>query len=61
MILNHIYNVLDTLLIIFILGTIIRAPKGGAGGAGRNMAVEKKKFDVVTNVTVKFQDVAGLH
>ena len=48
------------MLIIFILGTIIRAPKGGAASA-RNMTVEKKKFDVVTNVNVKFQDVAGLH
>jgi len=48
------------MLIIFILGTIIRAPKGGAAG-GRNMTVEKKKFDVITKVSVKFNDVAGLH
>ena len=47
------------MLIIFILGTIIRAPKGSSA-AGRNMGIEKKKFDVVTNVTIKFH-VAGLH
>lgn len=25
------------------------------------MAIEKKKFDVVTNISIKFHDVAGLH
>ena len=29
---NKVYNLADTLLIIFILGSIIRAPKGGMGG-----------------------------
>lgn len=59
-ILNQLYNVLDLFLIIFIIATIVRAPKGAMGGR-QAMGPEKKKFDVTKNVNVKFTDVAGLH
>lgn len=55
---NQVHNVLDTLLIMFIIGSIIRAPKGQMGK--QNVGQEKKKFDVIKNVNIKFSDVAGL-
>jgi cell division protease FtsH len=57
---NRVYNFLDMLLIIFIIGTIVRAPKSsqmGRQGTGQ----QPKKFEVVKKVNVKFADVAGLH
>ena len=57
--LNRLYNVLDLLLIAFIISTIMRAPKGAMGQT--TSAQEKKKFDIIKNVNVKFADVAGLH
>lgn len=57
--LNRVYNLADTLLIIFILGSIIRAPKGGMGGAPQ-MGNQPKKFDIIKNVKIRFADVAGL-
>jgi ATP-dependent Zn protease len=58
-ILNQVYNVLDMFLIIFIIASILRAPKGAMGR--QSAGPEKKKFDVNKNVSVKFADVAGLH
>ena len=59
---NKVYVFADTLLILFILGNIIRAPKGGMGGrGGPQMGNQAKKFDITKNVNIKFADVAGLH
>lgn len=51
---------MDTIFILFILGTIIRAPKGSMGGAPQ-VGPQPKKFDIIKNVNIKFNDVAGLH
>ena len=56
---NRVYNLADTLLILFILGSIIRAPKGGMGGAPQ-IGNQQKKFDIIKNVKIRFADVAGL-
>ena len=45
---------------ILILGTIMRAPKGGMGGGGAQMGPKQKKFDIIKNVSTRFSDVAGL-
>lgn len=50
---------MDTILIIFILASIIRAPQSGMGGAPQ-MGSQQKKFDLIKNVSIKFNDVAGL-
>ena len=48
---------------VLILGSIMRAPKGGMGGGGggaASMAPKQKKFDLIKNVPTRFADVAGL-
>ena len=45
---------------ILILGTIMRAPKGGMGGGAGQVGPKQKKFDIIKNVPTRFADVAGL-
>jgi ATP-dependent Zn protease len=52
---------MDLIFIMFILGTIIKAPKGSGMGGAPNIGVQQKKFDIIKNVNIKFDDVAGLH
>lgn len=57
---QRVYNVADIMLMVLILGSIIRAPKGGMGGGGMQSGPKQKKFDVIKNMSIKFNDVAGL-
>lgn len=57
--LYSIYQFMDTLFLLFIIGSIRSAPKTGVGRQG--FGPQPKKFDVTKNVTIKFADVAGLH
>ena len=40
---QRIYNVADIMLMVLILGSIIRAPKGGMGGGGMGQGGPKQK------------------
>lgn len=51
---------MDTVFILFILKTIISAGGKNMGGAAQ-MGTQQKKFEVVKNVNITFNDVAGLH
>lgn len=58
---NAVYNVMDTIFILFILRTIVSVGKGAMGKGGGMMGNQQKKFEVFKNVNIKFNDVAGLH
>lgn len=56
------FLVLDTISLAMILGIIlVRRKKGGMEGMGQMGGIKNKKFEVTKNVTIKFNDVAGLH
>lgn len=55
----RVYDVLDIFLILFILSKVVPGQKQGMGGM--QQGPQAKKFDVIKNVKVKFDDVAGLH
>lgn len=60
--LNQTYIICDLILLAFIISSILKAPQGASGMGGKQMGgIEKKKFQVTKNVSVKFNDVAGLH
>ena len=52
---------MDTVLLLFIIGSIVMAPKSSMGGGGRmGPQMQQKKFELVKNVSIRFDDVAGL-
>ena len=53
------YKVLDLFFMLFILSKLMPGQKQGMGAM--QQGPQAKKFDIIKNVKVKFDDVAGLH
>ena len=60
MLILTVYKVLDLFFMLFILSKLVPGQKQGMMGA-MQQGPQAKKFDIIKNVKVKFDDVAGLH
>ena len=60
MLILTVYKVLDLFFMLFILSKLVPGQKQGMMGAMQH-GPQTKKFDIIKNVKVKFDDVAGLH
>ena len=60
MLILTVYKVLDLFFMLFILSKLVPGQKQGMMGA-MQQGPQTKKFDIIKNVKVKFDDVAGLH